>query len=105
MYVVILHAKVRKRFDMCKRISCLCVFSFPKVWKYKKFSVPLRSNYINLETKKTMIVHVASFLESVGGSIDKDHYLRPIPGRAGYAAYCQKPDYTKKQRKDTLHHD
>ena len=47
-----------------------------------------------------MIVHVASFLESVGGSIDKDHYLRPIPGRAGYAAYCQKPDYTKKQRKE-----
>ena len=78
----------------------MCVFSFLKVWKYKKFSVPLRSNYINLETKKTMIVHVASFLESVGGSIDKDHYLRPIPGRAGYAAYCQKPDYTKKQRKE-----
>jgi hypothetical protein len=85
---------------MCKRISCLCVFSFLKVWGYKKFLVPLRSNCINLETKKTMIVHVASFLESVGGSIDKDHYLRPIPGRAGYAAYCQKPDYTKKQRKE-----
>ena len=71
---------------MCKRIWYLHVFSFPKVWGYKKFLVPLRSNYINLETKKTMIVHVASFLESVGGSIDKDHYLRPIPGRAGYAA-------------------
>ena len=36
-----------------------------------------------------MIVHVASFLESIGGSIDKDHYLRPIPGRVGYAAYCR----------------
>ena len=85
---------------MCKRLSCFCVFSFLKVWEYKKFLVPLRSNCINLETKKTMIVHVASFLESVGGSIDKDHYLRPIPGRAGYAAYCQKPDYTKKKRKE-----
>ena len=48
----------------------------------------------------TMIVHVASFLESIGGSIDKDHYLRPIPGRLGYAAYCRKPDYSKKERKE-----
>ena len=47
-----------------------------------------------------MIVHVASFLESVGGSIDKDHYLRPLPGRPGYAAYCHKPDYSKKKRKE-----
>ena len=47
-----------------------------------------------------MTVHVASFLESIGGSIDKDHYLRPLPGRPGYAAYCRKPDYSKKKRKE-----
>ena len=47
-----------------------------------------------------MIVHVASFLESIGGSIDKEHYLRPIPGRVGYAAYCRKPDYSKKKQKE-----
>ena len=47
-----------------------------------------------------MTVHVASFLESIGGSIDKDHYLRPIPGRLGYAAYYRKPDYSKKERKE-----
>ena len=47
-----------------------------------------------------MIVHVASFLESIGGSIDKNHYLRPLPGRPGYAAYCHKPDYSKLKRKE-----
>ena len=47
-----------------------------------------------------MIVHVASFLESLGGSIDKDHYLRPIPGRTGWAAYCTKPEYSKKKQKE-----
>ena len=47
-----------------------------------------------------MIVHVVSFLESVGGAIDNDHYLRPIPGRAGYAAYCRKPVYSKKKQKE-----
>ena len=47
-----------------------------------------------------MIVHVASFLESIGGSIDSEHWLRPIPGRIGYAAYCRKPQYTKKQKKE-----
>ena len=47
-----------------------------------------------------MIVHVASFLESLGGSIDKDHYLRPIPGRTGWAAYCRKPAYSKKKQKE-----
>lgn len=47
-----------------------------------------------------MTVHVASFLESIGGSIDKDHYLRPLPGRPGYAAYCHKPDYSQKKRKE-----
>ena len=47
-----------------------------------------------------MTVHVASFLESIGGSIDKDHYLRPLPGRPGFAAYCHKPDYSKKKRKE-----
>ena len=47
-----------------------------------------------------MTIHVASFLESIGGSIDKDHYLRPLPGRPGYAAYCHKPDYSKKKRKE-----
>ena len=47
-----------------------------------------------------MIVHVASFLESIGGSIDKDHYLRPIPGRTGWAAYCKKPGYSKKKQKE-----
>ena len=47
-----------------------------------------------------MIVHVASFLESIGGSIDKEHYLRPIPGRTGWAAYCKKPEYSKKKQKE-----
>ena len=47
-----------------------------------------------------MIVHVASFLESIGGSIDKEHYLRPIPGRTGYAAYCRKPEYSKAKKKE-----
>ena len=47
-----------------------------------------------------MIVHVASFLESIGGSIDKEHYLRPIPGRTGWAAYCRKPEYSKNKRKE-----
>ena len=47
-----------------------------------------------------MIVHVASFLESLGGSIDNDHYLRPIPGRTGWAAYCRKPEYSKKKQKE-----
>ena len=47
-----------------------------------------------------MIVHVASFLESIGGSIDKDHYLRPIPGRVGYAACCKKPEYSKKKQQE-----
>ena len=47
-----------------------------------------------------MTVHVASFLESIGGSIDKDHYLRPLPGSPGYAAYCHKPDSSKKKRKE-----
>ena len=47
-----------------------------------------------------MIVHIASFLESIGGSIDNDHYLRPIPGRVGYAAYCRKPEYSKKKQKE-----
>ena len=47
-----------------------------------------------------MIVHVASFLESLGGSIDKDHYLRPIPGRTGWAAYCHKPVYSKQKQKE-----
>ena len=52
----------------------------------------------------TMIVHVASFLESIGGSIDKEHYLRPIPGRAGYAAYCRKPEYSKAKKKEMAQH-
>ena len=47
-----------------------------------------------------MIVHVASFLESIGGSIDNDHYLRPIPGRTGWAAYCRKPEYSKNKQKE-----
>ena len=47
-----------------------------------------------------MTVHVASFLESIGGSIDKDYYLRPLPGRPGYAASCHKPDYSKLKRKE-----
>ena len=51
-----------------------------------------------------MIVHVASFLESIGGSIDKDHYLRPIPGRVGYAAYCRKPEYSKAKKKEMATH-
>ena len=51
-----------------------------------------------------MIVHVASFLESIGGSIDKDHYLRPIPGRTGWAAYCRKPEYSKAKKKEMAAH-
>ena len=51
-----------------------------------------------------MIVHVASFLESIGGSIDAEHWLRPIPGRTGYAAYCRKPQYTQKQKKEMAEH-
>jgi hypothetical protein len=51
-----------------------------------------------------MIVHVASFLESIGGSIDEEHWLRPIPGRPGYAAYCRKPQYTQKQKKEMAEH-
>ena len=51
-----------------------------------------------------MIVHVASFLESIGGSIDKEHYLRPIPGRVGYAAYCRKPEYSKEKKKEMAEH-
>ena len=51
-----------------------------------------------------MIVHVASFLESIGGSIDEDHWLRPIPGRKGYAAYCRKPQYSKKQKQKMAEH-
>ena len=51
-----------------------------------------------------MIVHVASFLESIGGSIDEEHWLRPIPGRTGYAAYCRKPQYTQKQKKEMAEH-
>ena len=51
-----------------------------------------------------MIVHVASFLESIGGSIDKDHYLRSIPGRVGYAAYCRKPEYSKAKKKEMAAH-
>ena len=47
-----------------------------------------------------MIVHVASFLESIGGSLGSDYYLRPIPGRTGYAAYCKKPEYSKKKQKE-----
>lgn len=46
-----------------------------------------------------MIVHVASFLASVGGSIDSEKYLRPIPGRPGYAAICKKPTYSAKLKK------
>jgi hypothetical protein len=51
-----------------------------------------------------MIVHVASFLESIGGSIDKKHYLRPIPGRTGWAAYCRKPEYSKAKKKEMAAH-
>ena len=51
-----------------------------------------------------MIVHVASFLESIGGPIDKDHYLRPIPGRTGWAAYCRKPNYSKAKKKEMAEH-
>lgn len=49
-----------------------------------------------------MIVHVASFLESLGGSIYKEHYLRPIPGRTGWVAYCRKPEYSKAKRNEMV---
>jgi len=46
-----------------------------------------------------MIVHVATFLSSMGGSLDKDHYLRELPMRPGWAVYCRKPQYGKKEKK------
>jgi len=46
-----------------------------------------------------MIVHVATYLESMGGSVDKDHYLRELPMRPGYAVLCPKPRYGKKEKK------
>lgn len=52
-----------------------------------------------------MIVHVATFLESCGGTIDKDHWLRPIPGRIGWAAYCRKPQYSKQKQKEMAESD
>jgi len=47
-----------------------------------------------------MIVEVAPFLSSIGGSVDKNHYLRPISGRPGYAAYCVKPQYSTLKKKE-----
>ena len=47
-----------------------------------------------------MIVHVATYLASIGGSMDKDKYLRPLPGRPGWAAVCHKPKYSKKKQKE-----
>lgn len=46
-----------------------------------------------------MIVEVGPFLSSIGGSIDPDHYLRPIPGRPGFSAYCRKPRYNGQKKK------
>lgn len=45
-----------------------------------------------------MIVQVADYLQRIGGTIDDEHWLRPIPGRPGYAAVCRKPKYTKKEK-------
>jgi len=45
-----------------------------------------------------MIVEVAPFLMSIGGNMDKDHYLRPLPGRPGMAAVCKKPRYSKSRK-------
>ena len=46
-----------------------------------------------------MVVHVATFLASVSGQLDKDTYLRPIPGRDGWAVLCHKPQYSEKEAK------
>ena len=76
--------------------SYLCTLIIhPRPWGRKS---KLSTNIITL--KWTMIVHVASFLESIGGSLGSDYYLRPIPGRVGYAAYCRKPEYSKKKQKE-----
>jgi len=45
-----------------------------------------------------MIVRVADYLSQMGGSIDREHWLRPIPGRPGYAVLCHKPQYSKKEK-------
>lgn len=46
-----------------------------------------------------MIVHVATFLSSMGGAVDEDHYLLELPMRPGWAVYCKKPRYGKKAKK------
>ena len=46
-----------------------------------------------------MIVHVATFLSSLEGSLDKDKYLRRLLGRPGWAVLCNKPKYSKTQQK------
>ncbi len=46
-----------------------------------------------------MVVHTDSFIQSLGGSIDKDHYLRPLPHRPGYSVYCLKPKFSKSKQK------
>ncbi len=45
-----------------------------------------------------MIVKVADYLSSIGGSVDKDHWLRPLKDRPGYASLCRKPRYSKKEK-------
>lgn len=47
-----------------------------------------------------MKVHIASYLSAMGGSIDPEHYLRPIPNCPGWAALCKKPRYSKKAKKE-----
>lgn len=47
-----------------------------------------------------MKVQVANYLSAMGGSIDPEHYLRPIPNCPGWAALCKKPRYSKKAKKE-----
>lgn len=47
-----------------------------------------------------MIVQVATYLRSVGGKVEEGKYLRGIPGRIGYATLCNKPKYSKKEKKE-----
>lgn len=52
-----------------------------------------------------MIVEVGPFLSSIGGSIDPEHYLRPIPGRPGFSAYCRKPKYSSRKKTEMAKSD
>lgn len=46
-----------------------------------------------------MIVKAAEFLASLGGDMG-NYWLRPLPGRPGWAVVCKKPEYTKRDREE-----